>query len=233
MFRLLTGRPVHLAETANETIIAAATVPAPSLGSIDPSLSRTSAIVDRALMQDPACRWQSAVDMRVAIEQQRRGLPGGLPAVPGRIECDTVDESMLPSATGDARPPAVLPASSSSSSPLRSRLPGARARATLFIAALVATGWFTLHATREGPAATSHVAASQSRSGGGAAQAAPPLPDLPSVVVTQIVPLDSAPRLRQVRARQRARSPTGPASKQRASSLARVGRLEDVLDERH
>jgi serine/threonine-protein kinase len=76
MFRLLTGRYVHEGETTHESVIAAATRPAPSLASIDPSLpAGLVQLVDRALMTDPRDRWQSAIDMQAAIRIETAKLP--------------------------------------------------------------------------------------------------------------------------------------------------------------
>jgi serine/threonine-protein kinase len=76
MFRLLTGRTVHVGETANEAMIAAATVPAPSLGELRPELSADLvALVDRALAFEPPARWQSALDMQAHLRQVRAHLP--------------------------------------------------------------------------------------------------------------------------------------------------------------
>ncbi len=69
MFTLLTGHNVHRAETANEYLIFAATSPARSLAKVAPSLPEALVVlVDKALAFDPADRWQSARQMRDALE---------------------------------------------------------------------------------------------------------------------------------------------------------------------
>lgn len=69
MFTLLTGHNVHRAETANEYLIYAATTPARSLAKVAPSLpDALVALVDKALAFDPSDRWQSARQMRDALE---------------------------------------------------------------------------------------------------------------------------------------------------------------------
>ena len=68
MFRLLTGRTVHLAQTFNQMLIATATEPAPPVRSVSPGLSDdTAAVIDRALRLDPSERWPDAAAMRTAI----------------------------------------------------------------------------------------------------------------------------------------------------------------------
>ena len=81
LFRLLTGRHVHLGEGASEILIKAATVPAVSLASVRPATHPgIAAVVDRALAFDKAARWESAAAMRDAIPRSRaRELRG--PAV--------------------------------------------------------------------------------------------------------------------------------------------------------
>jgi hypothetical protein len=88
MFRLLTGRLVHEAPSAQEAIIAAATLPAPPLASVRGDVPASLAeIVDRALEFEAGDRWQSALEMQEAIRAVRRGcLPyewNGISAVGG------------------------------------------------------------------------------------------------------------------------------------------------------
>lgn len=65
MYTLLTGLPVHDAETVNEQLVLAATAGAPSVGVKRPDLaSPVVALIDRALSRDPAARWASALDMQ-------------------------------------------------------------------------------------------------------------------------------------------------------------------------
>ncbi len=69
MYSLLTGRLVHEAATANEQLLAAMTMPAPSVGvgeSFGPALI---AVVDPALAFDPAHRWQDAASMQEAVRE--------------------------------------------------------------------------------------------------------------------------------------------------------------------
>ena len=74
MFQLLTGRLVHPAETANASIVAAATQAAPSLREIAPELPLdVVAVVDRALSFQREERWPNARAMRAAL---LRTIPG-------------------------------------------------------------------------------------------------------------------------------------------------------------
>jgi serine/threonine-protein kinase len=65
MYALLTGHPVHDADTVNEQLVMAATVEAPSLRIARPDLpGEVISLVDRALVRDPTERWQSADAMQ-------------------------------------------------------------------------------------------------------------------------------------------------------------------------
>jgi tRNA A-37 threonylcarbamoyl transferase component Bud32 len=68
LFSLSSGRSVHLAETAQETLIKAATLPAVSLALAQPNASPALVqLVDRALAFDAAERFPSAESMRAAL----------------------------------------------------------------------------------------------------------------------------------------------------------------------
>jgi serine/threonine-protein kinase len=70
MFTLLTGRLVHPAENASETVIAAATCPAPPLRSVRGDIDAPiAAIVDRALAFERTERWTDATAMRSALRE--------------------------------------------------------------------------------------------------------------------------------------------------------------------
>lgn len=69
MFTLLTGRVVHEADTINEQLLAAMTIPAPSLASFEYFGPALVAAVDRALAFDPAQRWQDAASMQEAVRE--------------------------------------------------------------------------------------------------------------------------------------------------------------------
>lgn len=68
LFSLASGHTVHSAETAQETVIRAATQAAPSLATVCPSLKRELVqIIDTALAFEAAARWPSANAMRDAF----------------------------------------------------------------------------------------------------------------------------------------------------------------------
>lgn len=69
MFTLATGRTVHEAATVNEQLLAAMTIPAPSVGAGENLAPQLVALVDRALEYDPAKRWQDAASMQEAVRE--------------------------------------------------------------------------------------------------------------------------------------------------------------------
>jgi serine/threonine protein kinase len=72
MFTLLAGRFVHEGVNATELLIAAATRPAPSLGSVADGLDGgLAAVVDRALAFEKSARWPDAPSMRTALRALR------------------------------------------------------------------------------------------------------------------------------------------------------------------
>jgi serine/threonine-protein kinase len=106
MFRLLTGRLVHEAETTHESVVAAATLPARSLGSAGALLNESLvALVDRALKSDPGARWQSAVEMQAAVRNERACWPScGLPRPSRRAPVATLDEARSVAGTANELP---------------------------------------------------------------------------------------------------------------------------------
>lgn len=107
MFMLLAGRPVHARGTLNETLIAAATEPAPSIASLLPEApAGLVAVIDRALAFERSDRWPDARAFRAALRLALRGaheeatleLPTctALPLPPQRQEPVTV---VLPGST--------------------------------------------------------------------------------------------------------------------------------------
>jgi serine/threonine-protein kinase len=76
MFTLLSGRLVHEGASMNETLVAAATKPAPALASVMNGTSPPESIaqvVDRALAFDKAARWDDARTMQEAIARAHVG----------------------------------------------------------------------------------------------------------------------------------------------------------------
>lgn len=99
MFSLLTGRLVHLGETANELLVAAATRQAPQILLVMPELPLDLAmIIDAALAYDKANRWPDARSMQEALRAFSAGVPGGVIAL-------HASPSMPPTATIAASPP--------------------------------------------------------------------------------------------------------------------------------
>jgi serine/threonine-protein kinase len=75
LFTLVSGRIVHDAATAQEALVKAATLPAPSLRAAAPDAPEwLAAIVDRALAFDSASRFASAKEM---LDSVRSGAPVG------------------------------------------------------------------------------------------------------------------------------------------------------------
>lgn len=80
MFWAMTGRPVHLAQTLPEQLVAQATKHTPSLTGIAPEIpAPVGAIVDRALAFEQDMRWPDALTMQQAIREAQAAL--GLPRV--------------------------------------------------------------------------------------------------------------------------------------------------------
>lgn len=68
MFSLLTGEQLHRAETMNERLLAAMTMPAPAIRDVSPSVPEAVArVIDRALAFEKADRWPDAVSMQQAV----------------------------------------------------------------------------------------------------------------------------------------------------------------------
>jgi serine/threonine-protein kinase len=90
LFTLLSGRLVHEAETPEETLILAATEPAPPLASLVDVDPRIADIVDRALQHRRDDRWPTALAMRDALREAHRAVFGS--NVP-----DVLDFALVPS----------------------------------------------------------------------------------------------------------------------------------------
>jgi serine/threonine-protein kinase len=68
MFRCITGRDVHPAQSDAEQLVRAATAPAKPLATVAPDVpSAVSAVVDKALAFEREARWESARQMRAAL----------------------------------------------------------------------------------------------------------------------------------------------------------------------
>jgi serine/threonine protein kinase len=81
MFKLLTGRVVHMADTVNEQLLAAMTQPAPPIGRLAPTVPiPVVEVVDKALAFDKEDRWVDARAMQRAIREAYRVIAGDTPA---------------------------------------------------------------------------------------------------------------------------------------------------------
>ena len=75
MWRLLSGRYVHVADTQNEVLLLAMTEPPKPLAEIMPDASpKIAAIVDRALAYEPKDRYSDAESMREAVKEAMASL---------------------------------------------------------------------------------------------------------------------------------------------------------------
>jgi len=107
MFTLLTGRHVHEAETATEALAMAVMVPPRSLASVDPLLPQAVIqLVDRALAQDKAERWQDAASMQEAVREAYHSLASGAAPAAHRMS--------MPDDAGDASLASVAAAAGAS-----------------------------------------------------------------------------------------------------------------------
>ena len=71
MFKLLTGRVVHVADTINEQLLAAMTVPAPPIASLLPTVPiPVVEVVDKALAFSRTDRWTDARTMQQAVRRR-------------------------------------------------------------------------------------------------------------------------------------------------------------------
>ncbi|MEZ4298921.1 MAG: protein kinase [Polyangiaceae bacterium] len=127
MFRLLTGRPVHVASTGNESLLLAMTEAAPPIGTLLPGLpAEVAAVIDRALAFHKIDRWGSAEVMRAAVRNAlnttvaeveqassvaRAPLPvsGSTSSSPSLATTVPADAEALGVKTADGPPPAQSP----------------------------------------------------------------------------------------------------------------------------
>ena len=83
VFNLASGRCVHEGDNAQETVVLAATRPAPSLDTVVPDAPPAVVqVIDRALAFDRAARWPSALAMREALREASVAAFGGLASLP-------------------------------------------------------------------------------------------------------------------------------------------------------
>src|SRR5260221_5349866 len=81
MFKLLTGRVVHVADTVNEQLLAAMTQPAPPIATLVPTAPiPVLQVVDKALAFNKEDRWANARSMQQAIRDAYQAIAGVSPA---------------------------------------------------------------------------------------------------------------------------------------------------------
>jgi len=81
MFKLLTGRVVHVADTLNEQLLAAMTLPAPPIATLVPTAPIPLVeIVDKALAFERENRWPDARQMQQAARSAYRAITGMAPS---------------------------------------------------------------------------------------------------------------------------------------------------------
>jgi eukaryotic-like serine/threonine-protein kinase len=94
LFTMLTGQPPRRAETVNEELYAAMTLPVASIATVRPELPRCMvALVDRALAFDKTERWPGALAMQDALILAREGIsstPEAIAEVVGEVS-DSAD----------------------------------------------------------------------------------------------------------------------------------------------
>jgi serine/threonine-protein kinase len=95
MFKLLTGRVVHVADTLNEQLLAAMTLPAPPIATLVPTAPIPLVeIVDKALAFERENRWPDARQMQQATRSAFRAITG-VAATSGRVSLIDDSESRL------------------------------------------------------------------------------------------------------------------------------------------
>ena len=102
MFKLLSGEPVHVANTPNEQLGLAMFMHARSIAAVRPDLpDRLASVIDRALRYDPAERWPDAPSMQRALRSALAVAaippPGGF----GRSPANVRHDGRAPSPPGD------------------------------------------------------------------------------------------------------------------------------------
>jgi serine/threonine-protein kinase len=106
LFTAVAGRVVHLSDTAEETLIKAATEPAPSLASVVEGVPEpVAAFLDKALAAEKADRWASAAAMLDALDAAYRDVFGT--PVPQAIEVELPRAAVAPVTIARPRLPAT------------------------------------------------------------------------------------------------------------------------------
>jgi serine/threonine-protein kinase len=95
MFRLITGRYVHVAETQNEVLLLAMTEHAKGIHETKPDVHpKVAELIDKVLSYEPNDRYASAEAMRAAVKEALAALnPPKASKPPPKVEVDDVDDA--------------------------------------------------------------------------------------------------------------------------------------------
>jgi eukaryotic-like serine/threonine-protein kinase len=146
MFTLLSGRFVHEGQTANEQLVAAATRRAPSLDTVAPWVPPgVVAVVDRALVFEPALRWPDAQSMQVALRDAYHAMVGSPVQTAPRLAVPVLPDEELtrigsPPGSGSSRAPLETTGAASSTEQPVEKLTSTRHRAGKGMLLLAAVG---------------------------------------------------------------------------------------------
>jgi eukaryotic-like serine/threonine-protein kinase len=109
LFTLIAGRPVHLAETANETLALACIQRARSIRSVDPNVPEPIAeLIDRALCYEVEARFADAASMRGAMRGAWR-IVSGAESLPSLAIAGPASTASTSGAGSDASSPGSKP----------------------------------------------------------------------------------------------------------------------------
>jgi eukaryotic-like serine/threonine-protein kinase len=211
MFKLLTGRFVHDADTVNEILARSILQPAPSISSVLPTLNpKIASLVDRSLATNKSERFADAKAMQAAVRELRQDL--GAPAT------SQPHATGVPAASLRPGPPnatvTTARAVSTSTTPASSLRPIARIAGAVAVVALTATITIVI-LTRPSP--RSSVPAADTSSTVVAASSARPLAD--AATSASAVAIEDLPRPQQP---EPARSAAGSPPKKDAGAAAPV-----------
>ena len=142
MFQLLTRRLVHDTSSTYGAVVAAATVPAPLVRTVAPSVPpELASVIDRALRFERSERWPNARAMRRALQRACPNVAVEAAAEPPSLDTDS--EVLHCSATRSVPPPSR-----------------SATVAVLLLLGLVTFGWFAARRMLRPPSSTDHLTVS-------------------------------------------------------------------------